>query len=79
MIHMAKKPRPYAQYPTILRGKAEIAEFLRVSINSLPVCIDAGAPIRVVKNIFVADKLALRQWLGVQTYVPTNREGGGVR
>jgi hypothetical protein len=52
----------------VLTGRRDIAAFLGISVNSLAALIDAGLPVRVVGTIYIADKLALRQWLGVQVY-----------
>jgi hypothetical protein len=67
-----KQPRPYHSYPFILKTRAMIAEFLGCGVNQLDQYIAAGAPIIKIipqDNVnasYRADKLALRQWLGVR-------------
>jgi len=68
----AKQERPYHSYPFLLTTRAEIAEFLGCGANNIDVFREAGAPIikitppASVQSIYRADKLALRQWLGVR-------------
>ncbi len=57
------RPKSYGSYPTVLRGRREIGEFMRVSVNAIPALIRAGAPIRQIDGIYLADKLGLRLWL----------------
>ena len=74
-----KQERPYHSYPFMLKTRAIIAEFLGCGVNNIDVFINAGAPIIKIlppgntDAMYRADKLALRQWLGVR--IPFS--GGG--
>ncbi len=49
-----------------LKGSREICGYLGVGRNLMPALIDAGMPVQMVGNVVLADRLALRQWLGVK-------------
>jgi hypothetical protein len=51
---------------SILTGRKPIADYLGVCVNSLHALIEAGMPVRVVGTMYIADKRAIRQWLGVR-------------
>jgi hypothetical protein len=61
------KRLPYHKYPAILKGNQEIARFLGISVSQLYVAEqDPAFPMRRIGTVKLADKLALRQWLGVK-------------
>ena len=60
-----KPAKPYREYPFILSGLEEIADFLRCGRDQVQGYIDKGAPIVHIGGRYSADKLALRLWLRV--------------
>ncbi len=51
----------------ILHTRRAIREFLGgVSDETLQALIDDGMPVKVIGKTYLADRLALRQWLGVK-------------
>ena len=62
MPRRAKKD--YQDFPVILKGVKQIAEFLGCSPQTVSLFVQQNAPIRRVGKVYYADKAALRQWLG---------------
>lgn len=67
---------PDSDSVSILRGRREIAAFLGISVNTLMALIDTDQtfPCRQIGAVYLADKLAIRQWLGVGVTKPVSQE-----